>query len=745
MAESVRLESLLRVLPQAIDELPAESETELRHVPQANPLFIPPGLREILPVRPGTSIVLIEARAAVGKSMLARHLVYKTGGLYWDMSEIHVGHGTLYGRLAQTFGMNALGGIVARLMSGEMLLVIDAVDEAELRAAGPAFDAFLYDLKQLVIVPRVMPTVVVLGRSETIEYLSILLGSGVRIARFIIETFDESRACDFIDARLDEYAAVSGVPGQHRRHRVVYKRARALLLKVLERSLVADARYWAWDELSPPDVNWQSDRVRGFLGYAPVLESLSNYLAADRTITHSRGENFYNRLITECLGILKEPALSVSSHWDMLGRIVRDLLVREQGKFLKQAREAMSANNTANWNGLYSPEEQLVRILSRISNVSAAVVLPEGFSDTALQEYHSLLLNAVPNHPFLGASSTFVNVVMRDYVYAWALSCGEPGLADYVRDAMQDDSYLPTPMFGRFYLSLTTATNDLPDCDASDVGFIYESLVAEYSVDDRPLLSIGEGEDANGLFILGGKSMDAGLVLSIKDPSRGIQLWRRLANARIVGTMPVRVGMRGGSFTIGPDVLVDCSLVEVPVALFRVQTSQNSRVRIFATTGYLAGSAPSDLVVVVHGDGAFGVFWENVRFPWIQHVTVRPDVDIDELRLMQSFVYFCRTVTHFGDVHRQISGRLVSHNPWDLTATRSVEVLNWYGGGALAGANELHEFLRREGLLSIHGDEVSLDFQWLQKRGISKVDLYQRRLTPQIRELLEDFERQRGT
>jgi hypothetical protein len=743
MVESIRLESLIRVLPRTIDELQAESETELHCEPRANSLFIPPPLREIHPVQPGTSIVLIEARAAVGKSMLARHLAHVSRGLYWDMSEIHVGHGTLYGRIAQTFGMKTLGSIIAQLMSGEMLLVIDAVDEAELRAVGAAFDAFLSDLKQLVVAPRPMPTVVVLGRSETIEYISMFLGSGVRTARLVIESFDGPSALDFIDVRLDEHAAISSIVGQHQRHRVVYERARVLLLKVLERSLVSDARSWSWDELSPTEVNWQSDRVREFLGYAPVLESLSDYLAPDSTLTQSRGENFYNKMITECLAILREPALGVSSHWDLLGKMVRDLLLREQGKFVKQARESMPGNDNANWDGLYSPEEQLIHILSRMAGMPPAVVLPEGFSDAALEQYHSLLQSAVPNHPFVGASSTFVNVVMRDYTYAWELSRNDPGLADYVRDAMQDDAYLPTPMFGRFYIALTTATSGIPDCDASDVGFVYESLVAEYMIEDRPLLLIGDGEESEtGLFVLGGKSMDAGLVLLIREPSKGIQLWRRLTNARIVGTMPVRTGVRGSSFTIGPDAQIDCSLLEIPVAFFRVQTSQDSTVRIIASIGYLDTSTPRDLVIALHDEGTFGVFWENMRYPWVQYAIERPDIDVDESRLMQSFVYFCRTVTRFGEFRRRAWGQ---HGAADWTISRNVDILYRYGGGALTGANELHDFLTKEGLLSIHGDQVSLDIQWLQERGINKLDLFQRKLSPQIRELLELFERQRDS
>src|SRR5262249_26453364 len=150
-----------------------------------------------------------------GKSMVARNLAHATHGLYWDMSEIHVGHGTLWGRLAQTFGPDGLGSVMADLMGGTMLLVLDALDEAELRAVGRGFDAFLADLGHLLAVPRRKPVVVMFGRSETIEYVQLMLESTLSIGRFGIEEFEKPAALEFIDIRLDQRAALGGY-GAHR-------------------------------------------------------------------------------------------------------------------------------------------------------------------------------------------------------------------------------------------------------------------------------------------------------------------------------------------------------------------------------------------------------------------------------------------------------------------------------------------------------------------------------------------------
>src|ERR1700749_2175704 len=119
------------------------------YVTAPDPAFVMPKMRSVAEGATAPSVILSEARAAVGKSMLARHLAWRTGAPLWDLSQVYVGSGTLWGSLAKAFGPMQLNSIIGRMLTGEFVLVIDALDEAEMHAVGEAFDAFLIKLRDM--------------------------------------------------------------------------------------------------------------------------------------------------------------------------------------------------------------------------------------------------------------------------------------------------------------------------------------------------------------------------------------------------------------------------------------------------------------------------------------------------------------------------------------------------------------------------------------------------------------------
>jgi hypothetical protein len=342
--ERITFAQFAQVFPTTETRVPIIIDSEVRYVADRDRVFIPPWLQLIRPARDTTALVLVEARAAVGKSMLARNLAHATGGLYWDMSEIHAGHGTLWGRLAQTFGTEGLPTVMADLMGGTALLVLDALDEAELRSAGRGFDAFLEDLGQLLAVPRRKPVVVMFGRSETIEYVQLVLKPTLPIARYGIEEFDKPTALEFIDSRLDQRAGHGYAA--HRSMRPQFERARDLLLNALEMNLIAEVEDASTEDRRTSLAAWRGERSRAFLGYAPVLESISGYLDVTEP---GRSSNFYFRLANDLAETLRKPAATGGAHWVLLHSIVVELLDREQAKFIKQAREVLHAAPEADW------------------------------------------------------------------------------------------------------------------------------------------------------------------------------------------------------------------------------------------------------------------------------------------------------------------------------------------------------------------------------------------------------------
>nr|WP_042178890.1 hypothetical protein [Kibdelosporangium sp. MJ126-NF4]CEL13493.1 hypothetical protein [Kibdelosporangium sp. MJ126-NF4] len=733
-AEVISFHQFADVFASTTDQVPIVTATEIRYVPDPDPVFVPPRLRVLERGLQSAGLVVVEARAAVGKSMVARHLAHATGGLYWDMSEIHAGHGTLWGRLARTFGTSGLPDVIADLMQGRSLLVIDAVDEAELRSAGRGFDAFLEELGELLAVPRRKPAVVMFGRSETIEYITLVLESKLHIARLDIEEFDKLAALGFIDSRLDLRAGAVGYSA-HRRARATFERARDILLNALELNLIATPDSFDAEEIRTPRPDWRSERSRAFLGYAPVLESISGYL--DGTDA-GRGSNFYFRLANDISDTLLKPAATEGAHWSLLRSIVLNLLDREHLKFVKQAREVLDAAPNAAWRRLYDRDEQLTRILHRTAGREASVPLPAGFALDQESVYRGLVRTTLPNHPFLGPTSSFVNVVMRDFTYAWALSQPDSALRNIVHSVVNHETYQVSPMLGRFHLASADPTSP-PTCRAEDIGLIYESLVAEHSVEKRPALIVSRMPDEpEAIMMLGGNDSTASLI-RVLEPDNGMRFWRRLSNADIIGGLPVSLGVPDSSFTLGPNVRIHASLFDVPARYIRVSCRHESQVQIFASDGYVSSSfGHHEPEVVIKGTGDFGVHWDDMRFPWVQHASgPPPPPEVDERVLLGDFVLLNRLTTALL-AHRRIAGQP------NAPARADALWANWRQVRRISTSprfQQLINHLSECGVLDVDGEYYYLHISELNRRGIWLKTLRTRDLTPAVRKLLEEFSR----
>ena len=132
--------------------------------------------------------------------------------------------------------------------------------------------------------------------------------------------------------------------------------------------------------------------MSSFLGYAPVLEAVAEYLA-------SYASNF-PALISELRNMESDPYHSGNSQWHMLHAIVLRLLRREQEKVVAQLRKVVPESAQINWAELYGPEEQCSRVLGRASR---NLELQEAVANIPLElvsRYRDVLKNAIPNHPF---------------------------------------------------------------------------------------------------------------------------------------------------------------------------------------------------------------------------------------------------------------------------------------------------------------------------------------------------------
>ncbi len=90
-----------------------------------------------------SSVILVSAPGAVGKSTLARQIAFETGAMLLDLGIAEpVGGNTIVGGLAKM-------GLHDPFLEGEASLIIDGLDEARMLATERHFEAFMKDVKGL--------------------------------------------------------------------------------------------------------------------------------------------------------------------------------------------------------------------------------------------------------------------------------------------------------------------------------------------------------------------------------------------------------------------------------------------------------------------------------------------------------------------------------------------------------------------------------------------------------------------
>jgi hypothetical protein len=704
------LQQLIQALPR-VGHPPevARERAGVRYVADANPSFIDPTFEPTRPLQEGTSVLVISAPAAVGKSTLAEELARRTGAPLWDLAHFNVGDGTFEGTLAAVYGMNVAAQVVAELGSGDFLLIIDALDEGELRAGGDNFEAFLRDLATAYREPRARPTLVLLARAETAELISLAFElEDVPFARLQIDFFDQEAAYGFIDKRLDAIFAGRGVQPAHRVHVEPFTAARTYLVELVADVLAADS--------SDP---WASDSVRTFLGYAPVLEAVAVFLSDPN----------YQELVVR----LQEIRAAVGGRratelWRFLIEIVAAILAREQAKIGGNVRGQLEqAADRLGWDGwaeLYTPDEQCARVVNRVVLRKPAPPLPVDLPDELRGPYEDALQTSVPQHPFLGERSEFANVVFREYLYAWTLRRGSAEQASATRARMSVVEYLATPLLARFLLALDDA--EIPTVSPQDFGFVYESLRGQGRKKDDVYLTLTSTPDTDEIGAMitaqGGATPDVAFrVYPDREP---IVFLRRLASATVDVDADVALGTEGPTFFLGPDVDLACETLAMPSPSYRV-TSSSDEGAVTVTAADLDAPGPPPQVTH-YGDGQFEVDWPDLAYPWIAYRrTTEPSRLDDDRELIVAGRYLSRILSYF---RSRGYGGLGRHS----------DIIDNFAVGQSELAAQLRDYMIEVGLIR-PGAIYILDLQRMDELGINWADIRTRRLTDPIRTFLTRF------
>jgi hypothetical protein len=146
------LDELLAMLPR-LDEArrnPLLDESQdFSYWSETLPEFVAPDLAEVLKYEheDKPQVMVVSAAGAVGKSTVAREISYRCGVPYWDLALAGpVGRDSFGGKLAKAFGLKGAAAVDGQMQTGDLFLVVDALDEARIKVKEAGFAALVADI-----------------------------------------------------------------------------------------------------------------------------------------------------------------------------------------------------------------------------------------------------------------------------------------------------------------------------------------------------------------------------------------------------------------------------------------------------------------------------------------------------------------------------------------------------------------------------------------------------------------------
>src|SRR5581483_1261856 len=171
------------------------------------PGFVEPSI-SIVQGDPKTArLLIIAAPGAVGKSSYAGALAAGADAVLVNLAKTDpLGGNFFMGGLAKSFGLKALSDVA----DGKIALVVDALDEAQMKAGPNGYEAGLLDLATVTAAPACLPAVL-LGRAIAAEAAyRLLTASGYATCLLKIEYFRDDQASEYLRQKLPLVAARSG-------------------------------------------------------------------------------------------------------------------------------------------------------------------------------------------------------------------------------------------------------------------------------------------------------------------------------------------------------------------------------------------------------------------------------------------------------------------------------------------------------------------------------------------------------
>lgn len=537
--------------------LPAGSNSAgVTYVEAVMDAFVAPNLSDAADLENPSdpNVIVVSAAGAVGKTTLAKEIARAKAAPYWNLAAGGpVGQNSLHGMFATTFGAQVLPTLYQRVSQGQLFFVIDALDEARVKVNEQAFEAFIQDVAgQASSVKGVV--FLLFGRTQIAETTWLLLADrGVRTGLYVIEPFTRDQANAYIEKRIRSGGGRGAKLVED--HRAPLAEARDLLFKHLERALQQEPKAAA-----------------AFLGYAPVLDSMSVLLGGESNL-----KDLIERLRRAFAGA---NGSTRGGYAGILDLVVRRILDREHAEKLVEnikptLQSVATAHKWSSWEQLYTPDEQCRRLLAVTMGIQG-IDVPLSAPSALKAQYERQLAAWLPEHPFLRDGRNPANTVFESYLYARALHKDYGVSSEAVARRVADPAYKPSSLFADFYFLMHDEIG-APAVPPAHIGWLYEALLSagsdsffvRFSLDGPDPLGPAEADhvsEVDGEFTF--YSVPAGADAAPAVRSREfvtrlrrddvITLSRYVRDASIVVPCTLVLGTGSSDFEIGPGVNISC-------------------------------------------------------------------------------------------------------------------------------------------------------------------------------------------
>jgi hypothetical protein len=403
-------------------------------LPSNNDLFfIEPTLRKVYQDSGDSPFVIITAPGATGKSALSNYLCTKRNAILWNLAKAKIGDHYFIGTLTSSFGTTGLSSIITKIQTGKTGFVIDAFDEAEIACGWERIQDFIKEISTGFVSGSKIPTIILIARYETAEYLYLLLeDNGITCPYFCIDFFDGKKSLEFLLGYIKKSKPEFNYESKAKE---IFEKIAGSLEKQLQTNGSEDS---------------------SFCGYAPVIQAIATLIMEESNLQQL--ENRYSN----------------DDNSEIINSIIMSILQREHEKFVSQFMNKIGKK--AIKNELFTIDEQLFYLVCQTSGKTIELIddiKSLGLSASDISEYLQSIKQFIPQHPFLLNSTHFASPVFRDYCNAILLSKGK--YREVVLKSVLQKFASITALFWKFYLSV----REKKQIEGYDIGIIYESILAQ--------------------------------------------------------------------------------------------------------------------------------------------------------------------------------------------------------------------------------------------------------------------------